>query len=93
MIASGLIFLLEMGPASLQPSHKWRLGAGAEVTGPGPEGRFARGMFPRAGPTIHETCPRAVPPGFSLKSSPSHSQSPGAELDKMGCGPTVRVRE
>lgn len=93
MIASGLIFLLEMGPASPQPSLKWRLGAGAQVTGPGPEGRFARRMFPRAAPTIHETCPRAVPPGFSLKSSPSHSQSPGAELDKMGCGPTVRVRE
>lgn len=91
MIASGLIFLLEMGPASLQPSHKWRLGVGAEVTGPSPEGRFARGMFPRAAPTIHETCSRAVPPGFSLKSS--HSQSPGAELDKMGCGPTVRVKE
>ena len=73
MIASSLIFLLEMGPASLQSSHKWRLGVGTEVTGPSPEGRFARGMLPRAAPTIHETCSRAVPPGFSLKSSYSES--------------------
>lgn len=41
MIASSLIFLLDMGPAPLQPSHKQKLGAGAEMTGPGPMGRFA----------------------------------------------------
>lgn len=41
------IFLLDKGPAPLRrPATNRNLGAGTEMNGPSPEGRFAGGVFP-----------------------------------------------